>query len=326
MRVLVVLDPLERLNLQTETSLLLVEELERRGHEVWMALPRELSLTSSAALTHARRLSVEPDGRPIVPGSSEYEGELEWFDLILMRQDPPVDEGYRFAAQTLAMARRPLVINRPSSVLLWSEKLLPLLFPRFCPPTCVSRHARDLLAFAQSFERVVLKPLSECSGRGIRITDRKGFEAALAEMLERYAPEPIVVQAYLAEVCHGDKRIFLLDGEAIGAVNRIPAALDRLANIHQGARVEPTRLTAREQEIVRVVGAFLRSEGLALAGLDVIGGYLTEVNITSPSAVRQINAASGLHLERQIVDFMERETAKKLAGQLDPTGRLVGDS
>lgn len=316
MRVLVVLDPLDRLNLETETSLLLVEELERRGHEVWMALPQDLSLLPGATKVEARRLSVQADGKPFLPAAPPYGGTLEWFDLILMRQDPPVDEAYRFAAQVLAMAEHPLVVNQPQSVLLWSEKLLPLLFPRFCPPTCVSRSPEELMAFAQQHEKLVLKPLSECSGRGIRIVEAAAVEGAIREMLAQYAGQPIVIQAYLAGVRFGDKRIFLLDGEPIGAVNRVPRSADSLANIHQGARVEATELSARETQIAAEVGSFLRQQGLWLAGLDVIDGYLTEVNVTSPSALRQINAVSNAHLERAVVDFLERAAAQKRTAAL----------
>jgi glutathione synthase len=135
-------------------------------------------------------------------------------------------------------------------------------------------------------------------------------------MLAQYAGQPIVIQAYLAGVRFGDKRIFLLDGEPIGAVNRVPRSADSLANIHQGARVEATELSARERQIAAEVGSFLRQQGLWLAGLDVIDGYLTEVNVTSPSALRQINAVSNAHLERAVVDFLERAAAQKRTAAL----------
>lgn len=313
MRVLVVIDPLERLNLETETTLLLVQELERRQHEVWMALPHQVAMSCGLAHVHARRLSVNAGGQPLVPELAPYEGTLDWFDLILMRQDPPVDDAYRFVAHTVALARRPLVVNCPRSVLVWNEKLLPLHFPQFCPPTLVSRRAEQLVTFAQQFEKVVLKPLTDCSGRGIRIVERSQAAREIPRMLAERAPQPIVAQAYLPEVAAGDKRVFLVDGNAIGAVNRIPAGPVRLANIHQGASVEATELTPREREIVAEVGAFLRREQLWLAGLDLIGGYLTEVNVTSPSALRQINAVSGERLERVVVDFLERKAQEKMA-------------
>lgn len=311
MRVLVVIDPIERLNLQTETTLLLVQELKQRRHEVWMALPHQVAMSCGSEEVHARRLSVAPDGRPVTLDSAPYNGSLDYFDLVLMRQDPPVDDAYRFVAHTLSFARRPVVVNHPQSVLVWSEKLLPLHFPKFCPPTLVSRRAEQLVAFVQRFDKVVLKPLTECSGRGIRIVVRNRATDEIAQMLSERAPQPIVAQAYLPEVAAGDKRVFLLDGNAIGVVNRIPPGPDKLANIHQGATVEPTELTARERAIVAEVGAFLRREQLWLAGLDLIGGHLTEVNVTSPSALRQINAVTGQHLEQVVVDFLERKVEEK---------------
>ncbi|MCX8072285.1 MAG: glutathione synthase [Candidatus Binatia bacterium] len=311
MRVLFVLDPLEQLQLETETSLLLAAEFRRRGHETWFAIEDDVVLAGEGVFAFVRTLEVDALGRP--QAGAPQRARLTDFQLILMRQDPPVDARYRFTAQALnAVASQVLVVNNPASVLTWNEKLLPLRFPQYAPPTLASHREEELLRFVQQHERVVVKPLSECSGRGIRIVDPTTAGEAIQATKSAYPGEPVVVQRYLPEVMQGDKRIFLANGLVVGAVNRIPTAPDRLANIHQGARVAATTLTKREQEIACVVGRFLQEEGIWLAGLDVIGGYLTEVNITSPSALRQINDVNGKRHETDVVDTLEQLVSNRL--------------
>lgn len=305
MRILFVLDPLERLQLETETSLLLAAEFRRRGHETWFAVEEALQIRHNGVFVRAHELHVDDSAAPRAGARATM--QVLDFALVLMRQDPPVDAQYRFVAHALSLVATSVpVVNDPASVLQWNEKLLPLRFPAYTPPTLVSYDPDELLHFVRQEGRVVVKPLSECSGRGIRIVDSITARPAFDAIFAAYPGEPVIVQRYLREVAQGDKRIFLADGEFVGAVNRIPAAPDRLANIHQGARVEATVLTEREREIVAVVGAFLRRQRLWLAGLDVIGGFLTEVNITSPSALRQINAVTGKQHEAAVVNTLER--------------------
>lgn len=305
MRVLFVLDPLEQLQLETETSLLLAAEFQRRGHETWYSLEEDFTVTDQGVYTTAHKLNVLPTGAPQA-GEVQVEDASE-FSLILMRQDPPVDAAYRFVAQALtSVGERAVVVNKPESVLAWNEKLLPLHFPDLCPPTLVSRHVEALEEFVRAQGTAVVKPISECSGRGIHVVTAETAPPVIRATLQRYPGDPVIVQRYLPEVLSGDKRLFLVGGECIGAVNRVPAAPDKLANIHQGARVEATALNARDRYVVERVGPFLRQHGLWLAGLDVIGGFLTEVNVTSPSALRQINAVTGKRHEPRVVDFLER--------------------
>ncbi|GIW44296.1 MAG: glutathione synthetase [Candidatus Binatia bacterium] len=305
MRVLFVLDPLDQLQLETETSLLLAQEFRQRGHETWYAHEGDLWVTDRGVWVSARELYVESSGTPRAGACTR--GRVADFALVLMRQDPPVDAAYRFAAQALELAASEvMVVNSPAAVLSWNEKLLPLQFPEYCPPTLVSTRLEEMLDFVRDVGRAVVKPISECSGRGIHIVHAGNAAEAIAATMARYPGEPVVLQRYLPEVVHGDKRIFLAGPTVVGAVNRIPAGPERLANIHQGARVEATALSAREEEIARVAGDFLCARGIWLAGLDVIGGLLTEVNITSPSALRQINAVTGRRNEVVVVDVLER--------------------
>jgi len=187
----------------------------------------------------------------------------------------------------------------------------------------VSSDPERLAAFAAAHRRVVLKPLDECSGRGVRIVEGDGTAAIIRQYVVARGGRSVMVQKFLPGVAAGDKRILVLDGEPLGAVNRIPRSPDLLANIHQGARVAATILTDRERAIIAAVRPLLLPRGLWLAGIDVIDGWLTEINVTSPSAARQINQVSGTHVERPIVDFLERRAAARRAPRvaLTPAAR-----
>jgi glutathione synthase len=307
MHVLFVIDPLDSLNLETETSLLLIEELTRRGHVVSVADLGDLYLTERSAGACVRRIRIDLARRPVYECAPPQDARFGDFDLVLMRKDPPVDAAY--VAATFVLERAALevpVVNDPVSLRNLNEKLLALSVPDYAPPSLLSADGDRLAAFARAHGRIVLKPLDECSGRGIVFVDGTDARAPIAAYLARRGGRPVVAQRYLPGVAAGDKRIFLLEGEPIGAVNRVPAHPDALANIHQGARVEATTLSQREREIVAALRPLLHAHRLWMAGIDVIDGHLTEVNVTSPSAARQINAVSGSHIEVPIVDFLER--------------------
>jgi glutathione synthase len=305
LRVLFIIDPLDTLNLDTETSVLLMEELARRGHRAAVATLTDLYLGDQGAGVRARSIRLDVSQQPFYTLGDATECRFGDFDLVLMRKDPPVDADYLAATFVLERARAEVpVINDPVSLRTVNEKLLPLSVPQFAPPTLVSNDVPRLAAFAATHGRVVLKPLDDCSGRGIEVLS--GPDAArIAAYVAARGGGYVMMQQFIAGVVAGDKRIFLLAGDAIGAVNRVPRSIGHLANIHQGARVEATTLTAREHGIIAALKPLLVERGLWLAGIDVIDGYLTEVNVTSPSAARQINAVSGTRIERTIVDWLE---------------------
>ena len=306
MDVLFIIDPVETLNLSTETSLLLIEELTRRGHQVLVATVQDLYLTEQRAGVHAQPIQVDLARQPFYQLGAGTDHTFGEFDLVLMRKDPPVDADYVAATFVLERAADEVpVINDPVSLRTENEKLLPLQLPQFTPPTVVSSDPERLRAFAAKHGRIVLKPLHDCSGRGIRVVE--GSDAHVIEdYLSARGGSVVMAQKFLHGVAAGDKRIFLLAGDPIGAVNRVPCSPDHLANIHQGARVEATTLTARELAIIAAVKPLLVQRHLWLAGVDVIQGHLTEINFTSPSAARQINAVSGTRIEVPIVDFLLR--------------------
>lgn len=306
MHVLFVIDPLDSLNLTTETSVLLMEELARRGHTAAVATLPDLYLTEQGAGTRAATIRLRPSSHPFYELGAARDHPFTDFDLVLMRKDPPVDTAYLAATHILERAAAVVpVVNDPVSLRTVNEKLWPLSLPQFTPPTLVSSDVDRLVAFADIHGRVVLKPLEDCSGRGIALVDREEAPHRIATHLAAHAGRPVLAQRFLDGVVAGDKRILLLAGEPIGAVNRIPRSRDHLANIHQGARVEATTLTPRDAAIIAAVRPLLLQHRLWLAGIDVIDGHLTEINVTSPSAARQINAVSGAHIEVPIVDFLE---------------------
>lgn len=311
MHCLFIIDPLDTLNLATDTSLLLIEEMASRGHIASVAFLPDLYLNEREAGVRAQRIAVDLSRTPFYQLGTPADHHFEAFDLVLMRKDPPVDAVYLFATFVLEKAAEQVpVINDPVSLRLLNEKLLPLQFPQFVPATLLSPDPHRLQAFLAQHGRVVLKPLDDCSGRGIEVLgpeDQNRVPAYVAASGRR----PIIAQQFLPGVVAGDKRILLLEGEPIGAVNRVPRSAAHLANIHQGARVEATTISAREHEIIEAVRPLLLGRSIWLAGIDIIDGHLTEINITSPSATRQINQVSHCDLEVAMVDSLERRARRR---------------
>jgi glutathione synthase len=310
---LFVMDPAETLNLETETSLLLMQELIKRGQKVYWLQAEDLMLMHD-----------QPMGKvfPVTATEPLQRGQASWlslntFDAVLVRNDPPVDTEYLQLTLILDYLDPQVVqFNAVNALRNFNEKMLPLRWPEFTPPTIISMNAEQLERFALKHQHIVLKPLNDCSGRGVLKLDinergnyREQIETALAE--DDGKPRFLVAQKYLPAVSRGDKRVFLVNGKPVGMVNRIPRPGSFLANIHQGATCLSTQLSAREKHIIETIEPFLREQGVFLAGADFIGGYLTELNITSPSAVRQINEVSGERVQETIVDAMLAAVARK---------------
>lgn len=310
---LFIMDDYGSLNLETETSLLLMQELLDRGHSVSWLQDDELALANNQPVgLVAPVLSTSP----FKCGQAKF-CSLQHFDAVLVRKDPPFNSRYLQLTLILDhLDETVLQFNNVSALRDFNEKLLPLRWPQFSAPTLVSMSELQVTEFTRQHQTIVLKPLDDCSGRGIlKLSwDKDGqFKNILEQALKDSHGEPrfLMAQKFLAGVSNGDKRVFLLDGEAIGVVNRIPRQGNFLANIHQGARCEASELTAREKMIIATVAPFLRQHGIFMAGADFIDGYLTELNITSPSALRQINAVSGTRLEREIVNAMLRQISTR---------------
>ena len=310
---LFVMDPYETLNLKTETSLLLMQELIERGQGVYWLQQEELSLVHDQPMG----LVFPVTGTDPLQRAEPAWSNLNQFDAVLVRKDPPFDTGYLQLTLILDHLDPGVAqFNDVKALRNFNEKMLPLRWPEFTPPTLISMSADQLARFAMKHQCLVLKPLDDCSGRGIlkiEWDEHGDFREQINEALidSNGKPRFLLAQKYLPAVSQGDKRVYLVNGKALGMVNRIPQAGSFLANIHQGAKCLPAQLSAREDHIIRTIAPFLLEHGIFLAGADFIDGYLTELNITSPSAIRQINEVSGEQVQHRIVDAMLERIRRK---------------
>ena len=301
------MDPLEGINPETDTTFLLMMAAQARGHGLWVYQPETLALDGGQVFARGRSASVR-----VEPGSHCTLGPLEVralaeMDVVLMRQDPPFDMAYITATHLLEHIHpKTLVVNNPVAVRNAPEKLLVMHFPQLMPPTLVSWDRQAIRDFRALHKDIIVKPLFGNGGIGVfRIKPDDENLGSLLDMFFAASREPLMVQRYEAAVRKGDKRIILIDGEPLGAINRIPAEGDSRSNMHAGGRPEPARLTERELEICAAIAPTLKAQGLLFTGIDVIGDYLTEINVTSPTGLQQIARFEGLNLAAAIWDKIE---------------------
>jgi glutathione synthase len=301
------MDPIETINIDSDSTFVLALEAQRRGHRLYHYLPQHLSLQGGSVSAWARPLLVRREkGNHFTLGDAA-QLDLAGVDVVLMRQDPPFDMAYITATHLLEHIHpRTLVVNDPFHVRNAPEKLLVTHFPELMPPTLISADRRQILAFRALHRDIILKPLFGNGGAGVfHITPGDDNLNSLLEMFTQLYREPIIVQRYLPEVRQGDKRIILIDGAAAGAVNRVPAEGESRSNMHVGGRPEKSALTKREIEICEAIGPTLKERGLVFVGIDVIGDYLTEINVTSPTGLQEINRFDDQALEVRLWDAIE---------------------
>ena len=309
----VIMDPIEKINIDKDTTFVLMIEAQKRGHELYYMELDDLSLRGTTPEAHFRRVSVAR-AKPHHEFKAAATKPLNWFEVILMRKDPPFDMKFFFATQLLSLVdeRKCLVVNHPRALREANEKLYALNFPQLIPPTFVSGNMKLLKTFMkEQGEEMVIKPLEGCGGSGVFYLSQKDRNTnALLETATDNGKRPIMAQRYIPEVRKGDKRIIVLDGEPLGAVLRVPREDENRGNIHVGGQCVKTDLTPRDREICRVLSPSLKKLGLYFVGLDVIGDYLTEVNVTSPTGIQEINSLNKVNLERQVIDFVEKKAAE----------------
>lgn len=312
MRHLFIVDPLHRLDPEGDTTIAFMREARRRGHVVETCLAGDLGQRDGVPFARAAVT------RPLDETPRWYETddprrqELSGFDVVWMRKDPPVDTDYLFATLVLSRAEGPLIVNDPRALRDANEKLFALEFADLCPATLVSRSIADLLAFRDEMGgEMVVKPLDGAGGHGIfHITRGDRNTRAILEAGTSHGTRLLMAQQYVPEVREGDKRIILIEGEPAGAVLRVPADDEARANLHVGGRAVSTGLTDREREICRRVGPVLAERGVLFAGIDVLGDYLTEINLTSPTGIREIARLDGVALEGAVLDAVEAARAR----------------
>ena len=307
LQVAIQMDPIESVNINADSTFVLALEAQKRGYALYHYLPRKLSFREGRVTARARTLTVRREqGRHFELGP-EQELDLRNVDVVLMRQDPPFDMAYITATHVLEHIHpKTLVVNDPVHVRNAPEKLFVTHFAGVMPPTLITADVEDIKAFRRDYKDIIIKPLYGNGGAGVfHIRPDDENLGALLEMFTTTWREPVIVQRYVPEVRKGDKRIILVDGKAVGAINRVPADGEARSNMHVGGRPEKTTLTKREQEICDIIGPALKERGLIFTGIDVIGDYLTEINVTSPTGLQEINLFNGTTLEADVWNAIE---------------------
>jgi glutathione synthase len=309
LNVAVQMDPIARINIRGDSTFALLLEAQKRGHTISYYTPDKLSLRGNELVAPVQPLSVrDQDGDHFTLGEARRES-LAAFDVVLLRQDPPFDLAYITSTHFLQRIHpTTLVVNNPASVRNAPEKIFVMDFPDLMPPTLISRDLDEINSFRAEHGAVVMKPLHGHGGAAVfRILPQDMNFGSLYDMFSVTFREPWVIQRFLPEVKHGDKRIILVDGEFAGAVNRVPAADDLRSNMVRGGAANATELTDREREICARLGPALRERGLLFVGIDVIDGNLTEINVTSPTGIRAIARLDGPDVAAKIWDAIEKK-------------------
>jgi glutathione synthase len=319
--VAVQMDPMESIGIEGDSTFALMLEAQARGHVLWHYEVRHMSLRegvpkpgtwrSERLFARARPVTVQRVKGAHFTFGAETLLDLGTMDAVLMRQDPPFDMAYITATHMLEHIHpRTLVVNDPVSVRNAPEKLLVTHFPELMPPTLVTWDLEAIRAFRQEHEDIIVKPLFGNGGAGVfRIKPDDENLSALLEMHFARSREPLMLQRYEPSVRRGDKRIILVDGVAMGAINRVPASGEARSNMHVGGRPEKTEMTARDHAICEAIGPTLRDQGLIFVGIDVIGDWLTEINVTSPTGLQEVARFDGVDLAQAIWDSIEAKIA-----------------
>jgi glutathione synthase len=301
------MDPMDAIDIDADSTFVLALEAQARGYSLYHYLTEDLALRQGALSATARPLNVRREKGDHFDLGAPERLDLAAVDVVLMRQDPPFDMSYITATHLLEHIHpATLVVNDPAAVRNAPEKLFVTHFPDYMPPTLITRNREQILEFRAEHEDIIVKPLFGNGGAGVfHITPDDENLNALLEVFTGLYREPIIIQRYEPAVRDGDKRIILIDGEPAGALNRVPAKGESRSNLHVGGTALKSTLTAREEEICAAIGPALKEQGLIFVGIDVIGDYMTEINVTSPTCLQEINHFDGTKLEADIWDAIE---------------------
>lgn len=304
LKVAVQMDPIENIDIRGDSTFALMLEAQARGHSIFVYHADSLALRDGTLTATGQDMELRDEvGRHFEAGEMRVV-DLSDFDTVLMRQDPPFDMNYITYTHMLeAIHPKTLVVNDPAEVRNAPEKLYVLQYTDFMPPTLISRDPAKLAEFRAEFGDIILKPLYGNGGAGVfRLAHGDENFASLMELFTQSFREPFIAQQYLPDVKQGDKRIILVEGEPVGAINRVPAAGETRSNMHVGGKPVPTELTDREREICAAIGPDLKRRGLIFVGIDVIGGYMTEINVTSPTGIREVKKFGGADIASLVWD------------------------
>ncbi len=312
-KVAIQMDPIANIDVAGDTSFALILEAQIRGCELYYYQPQELTLmTPHEVRAPLRPLTVRDTVTDFFELGDAIDTDLRKMDVVLMRQDPPFDMAYITATHFLEkITDQCLVVNSPAAVRNAPEKLFPTLFQGLQPPSLMTRDREKLSAFRAEHKDIILKPIYGNGGNGVfRVAQNDENFGALLDMFLTSSREPLIAQHYLPEIRQGDKRVILVEGEAVGALNRVPLEGDARANVHVGGQPMAAELSPRDLEIAAQIGPVLRDSGIILAGIDVIGDYLTEINVTSPTCIREIKKFGGPDIAVRVWEAIYRRLSQ----------------
>ncbi|MBT6191879.1 MAG: glutathione synthase [Tateyamaria sp.] len=307
MKIAFQMDPIGAVDINADSSFRLAEEAQARGHSLFFYTPDHLAYQEGRITARGHDLSVQRVQGDHAHLGAEREVDLADFDVIWLRQDPPFDMHYITSTHLLDRLRgHALVVNDPFWVRNYPEKLMVLDFPELTPPTTIARDLETIKAFKAKHGDVILKPLYGNGGAGVfRLDANDRNLTSLHELFSGFSREPLIVQRFLPDVSKGDKRVILVDGVAVGAINRVPAAGETRSNMHVGGRPEKIGLTDRDREICAAIGPLLSKKGQIFVGIDVIGDYLTEINVTSPTGIQELERFDKANIAAKIWQAIE---------------------
>ncbi len=309
LNVAIQMDPIESVDINADSTFAIGLEAERRGYKLYHYDVKDLSFQDGKVTAYARAMTLRRElGNHFSYGAEDKIDLAEDVDVVLMRQDPPFHMGYITATHILEQIHpQTLVVNDPASVRNAPEKIFLTRFPDLMPPTLITSNPSDVKQFRAEYNDIIIKPLYGNGGAGVfRIREGDQNLNSLIEMFQEFYPEPFIVQQYLSDVVKGDKRIILIDGEAVGAINRVPLEGEVRSNMHVGGEAMKTELTDREIQICEAIGPTLREQGMLFVGIDVIGDYLTEINVTSPTGIQEIQRFDGTDISALLWDAIEK--------------------
>ena len=311
LKVALQMDPIGSVNIDADSTFRIALEAQARGHTLFFYTPDRLAFNEGRVTARGWPIDLRREKGSHVTYGPEAEVDLATFDVVWLRQDPPFDMGYITTTHILERIHPgTLVVNDPFWVRNSPEKLLVLNYPHLTPPTMIARDLATIRAFKARHGDVILKPLYGNGGAGVfRLDPNDRNLASLHELFTGMSREPLIVQKFLPDVARGDKRIILVDGEPVGAINRVPQAGETRSNMHAGGRPEKTGLTARDREICAAIGPDLKAKGQLFVGIDVIGDWLTEINVTSPTGLQEMERFDGTNGAARIWEVIEARRA-----------------
>ena len=310
LKIAFLMDPLENLDLKGDTTFALALEAQNRGHTIFFLKPDDLILRSNKVFANICKIELSS-----INGIDKFKYHknqvlpLSDYDVVMMRQDPPFDLSYITATHILEkLPKSTLVVNNPFEVRNAPEKIFVTNFPHLMPKTLITRDLQSIKGFREEFKDIIIKPLYGNGGQGVFhvLPSDENFNSIL-EMFFNQNKEPIIIQEYLKDVRNGDKRIILLDGEIVGAINRIPQQGESRSNMHVGGQAHKTILTKRDKFICKEISQSLKDKELLFVGIDIIGDFITEINVTSPTGIREIRSHDNIYIEKLFWDFIEQK-------------------